>query len=185
MKKILTLSILALLFFACKKNNTTTPTPMPTITSSYYIEGKVDGVMHHSEYICPYNGCTETTGYYDEFMQMITMQRQTSATNSIGWNIRISDVTLDSWVVPDTLDGTWFTGNEHLDLSYYSGTWDSDHNFLVDNVVLGDTSFQMIVTSKAGDVLQGTFHGTLRNGSDDSNRVYVSEGKFKVHIVRF
>src|SRR6185369_4790139 len=137
MKTILKAILLITFLAGCSRhdddNSPVTPTPTPAPTgSTYFIEGKVNNVMHHSEYICPNTGCDMVNGNYDEFMQSIAMMRTTSATDPIGWSIHISDVDLNNWQVPDTLDGTWFTGFEHLDLSYYSGTWDSDHNYLVD-----------------------------------------------------
>jgi hypothetical protein len=169
---------------SCQDNDdpAPTPTPTPTPAPTYFIEGKVNGIMHRAEYVC--SGCGPATGNYDAFMNWITMQRTMSATDQIGWDIHIMDVTLDSWHVPDTLNATAITGNEQLNLSYYKGPWQSDNNYLVDGTVLGDNSFIMYVTSKAGDIIEGTFSGTLRNGSNSSDSVHVTEGKFKVKIVR-
>ena len=187
MKRYLIISIfLSLLVFSCKKDDDdpvtpTAPTPTATI---YFIEGIVDGVTIRAEYVCPYNGCEMNAGNYSSFMQWLTMQRTMSGSDDRGWSILVSDLMLDSWVLPDTLDASGLFDQENLDLSYYSGTWSSDNNYLVDGVVLGDDSFQLIVTSKSGDVIEGTFSGQLRNGSDTSDIVTVTNGKFKIKIVR-
>jgi hypothetical protein len=187
MKRLLIcLPVLISLFSSCKKDNTNqTPAPSPSSTgNTYFIEGKVNGVMHHSEYRCQYSGCDMVTGNYDSFMNAIQMQRTTSATSDIGWDIHIDQVTLDSWTIPDTLDASYPSGQPHLDLSYYSGTWQSDNNWLVDGVVLGDNSFNMKVTSKTNDIIEGTFSGQLRNGSNSDTTVTVTEGKFKIKLIR-
>lgn len=182
MKKwTLVILVATTLFAACSKDE---DNDNSATSDSYFIEGKIDGTMHHAAYVCPNPGCAEITGNYDDFMEWIQMQRTISATDPIGWDILISDVFLDTWSVPDTLYATSWSGEEHLALSYYSGPHISDNNYLVDGVVLGDSSFQMIVSSKAGDVIQGTFHGLLRNGSDFDDTVRVTDGKFKVKLIR-
>lgn len=166
------------------ENTEETAVVAPPTVNEYFIEGKVNNVMVRAEYRCPYAGCERSTGNFNEFMSMITMQRTVSETDGRGWYIYINNVTLDSWQIPDTLDASQYSYNENLRLSYYSGPHESENNYLVDNVVLGDNSFQMIVSSKAGDIIQGTFKGQLRNGSDTDNRVTVTDGKFRIKIVR-
>ena len=122
MKKLLAISALfaVSLFAACSSSDDDAATPTPTPTPSpYFIEGKIDGVMYHADYVCPYTGCAMSTGNFDEFMEWITMQRTMSATNPIGWDILITQVKLDSWTVPDTLDASSFFDNENLQLSFY------------------------------------------------------------------
>jgi len=185
MKRYVIISVfLSVLIFSCKKDiDPVTPFPPPTV-SQYFIEGTVDNVLIRSDYVCGYSGCEMNAGNYSDFMEMLVMQRTGSASDDKGWSILISDLLLDSWVLPDTLDASSLFDQENLDLSYYKGAWNSDNNYLVDGVVLGDDSFQLIVTSKTGDVIQGTFSGQLRNGSDTSDIVTVTNGKFKIKIVR-
>lgn len=185
-KSLLTIVLITGVFSAtsCKKKTDPAPTTTPTSsTSPYFIEGKVDGVMHKATYVCQIPGCSESAGNYDDFMNWIRMYRNTAANNPIGWDILIDNVTLSSWQVPDTLDASTYSYNENLQLSYYKGPHQSSNNYLVD-AALGDSSFKMYVTSKAGDVIQGTFSGTLRNGDSYSDTVKVTEGKFKIKIVR-
>jgi|GEM_PF-5851649 len=187
MKKVLLfVTMLGVFTSGCKKteSDSSSSSSSQTTTATYYIEGKVDGTMIHCEYRCPYSGCDITTGNYSEFMNNITMQRTISSTDERGWDIEISDVTLDTWQIPDTLNASSLFDQENLQLSYYSGPWQSDNNWMLDGVVMGDNSFTMHVTSKTGDVIEGTFSGELRNGSDDSLRKHVTEGKFKIKLVR-
>ena len=171
--------LISISLFSCHNNdNNQVPTP-PT----YYIEGKVDGVMHRAEYICPYTGCESSSANYNHFMSSVSMQRTTSATNSIGWMISVYDVNLDTWQVPDTMMAGDFNA-EYFDFFYYRGPWESDNLFESDNVVLGDSSFVLKVTGKTGDVMEGTFSGKLRNGTYTDSTVTVTEGKFKIHLTR-
>lgn len=184
--KILSLLVLAAMpFLSCQKDKDTTvnkqPTPTPAI---YYIEGKVDGVLYRAEYICEYNGCDMVTGNYNDFMETITMQRTMSKTNDIGWDIHIRDVVLDDLPVPSTIYATNMSGQPSIDLSFYTGEWSSDNNYLADPVVLGENSFELTLTSKAGDVMEGTFSGELRNGSDTELTKTVTDGKFKIKLIR-
>lgn len=183
----LILFFITITFAGCSSSDDNNPTPAPTpppTPSPYFIEGKVDGIMYRSQYTCGYAGCAQTAGNYSAFMERITMQRTMAAANPIGWNIIISQVLLDSWSIPDTLDASDYFSEEHLDLSFYTGNWESDNNYLVDGVVLGDNSFQMIVTSKTGDIIEGTFSGQLRNGSDSNLTKTVTNGKFKIKVIR-
>lgn len=184
--KILSLLVLAVLpFLSCQKDNDTTVNKQPTPTQAiYYIEGKVDGVMYRAEYVCEYNGCDMVAGNYSDFMETVTMQRTMSKTNDIGWDIRIGDVDLDALPVPSTIYATNMSGQPYLDLSFYAGEWSSDNNYLADPVVLGENSFELNLTSKAGDVMEGTFSGQLRNGSDTELTKTVTDGKFKIKLIR-
>ena len=185
MKRYLIISIfLSVLILSCKKELPPVVPVSPFTSGSYFIEGMVDGVLVRADYVCGFSGCAMNAGNYSDFMEWLTMQRTVSASDDKGWSILIGDVILDSWVVPDTLDASSLFDQENLDLSYYSGPWVSDNNYLVDGVVLGDSSFQLIVTSKSGDVIEGTFSGQLRNGSDTSNIVTVTNGKFRIKIMR-
>ncbi len=189
MKNFTTVALLFIImaFAGCSSSDDNNPTPAPTPTptpSPYFIEGKVDGVMYRAQYTCGYTGCAQATGNYSPFMERLTMQRTMSASNPIGWDIMITQLLLDSWVLPDTLDASDYFSDEHLNLSFYTGNWESDNNYLMDGVVLGDNSFQMIVTSKTGDVIEGTFSGELRNGSDSNLTKTVTNGKFKIKIIR-
>lgn len=178
------MSCLFMVMNSCKKDeNETTPAVVvsnPTAIK-YFIEGKVNNVMVRAEY---YGLSESSNSNFNGFMHMITMQRTVSETDGRGWYMNIDNVNLDNWQVPDTLDASQLSDKENLRLSYYSGVHESENNFLVDNVVLGNNSFQMIVSSKSGDIIQGTFHGKLRNGSDSQNTVTVTEGKFNVKISR-
>lgn len=185
--KLLSLLIVAVLpFLSCQKDTDDTtvnkqPTPTPAM---YYIEGKVDGVLYRAEYRCEYNGCDMVTGNYSDFMETITMQRTMSKTSDIGWDIHIRDVALDALPVPSTIYATNYSGQPSIDLSFYTGEWQSDNNFTSDPVVLGEKSFELTLTSKAGDVMEGTFSGQLRNGSDTELTKTVTEGKFKIKLIR-
>lgn len=185
MKKIiLSFTIVLALFTACKKSSSTPNTTTTPSSSAYFIEGKVNGVMHHCEYKCTLPGCDMSSGNFDAFMQSITMQRTTSATSDIGWDLELSEVDLDTWHIPDTLNCSSMSGKVLLQISYYTGPWQSNTNYMNDGVILGDNSFKMYVTSKTGDVLQGTFSGELRNGSNTNDTLAVTEGKFKIKLIR-
>ena len=184
--KFLSLLILAAMpFLSCQKDNDTTvnkqPAPTPAV---YYIEGKVDGVMYRAEYVCEYNGCDMVAGNYNDFIERITMQRMMSKTDQTGWDIHIRDVDLDALPVPSTIYATNMSGQPSLDLSFYTGEWSSDNNYLADPVVLGENSFELNLTSKIGDVMEGTFSGQLRNGSDTELTKTVTDGKFKIKLIR-
>lgn len=185
MKKYLyVLIFISLGFSACKKDKKNDPTPVVP-QNPYFIEGKVDGVLIKAQYVCQFQGCEAASSNYSDFMQWMDIERTVSATDLRGWNIHVYDVDLDTWQLPDTIDASAMFGNEHMQVSFYTGgEWGSDNHFLSDGVVMGDNSFQLIVTSKAGDIVEGTFKGELRNGSDTSLRKHVTEGKFKVKVYR-
>jgi len=185
--------MLSFLVISCKKDDQTdveNNDNSTTTSSEFFIEGKVDGVMVRAEYVCPNTGCDLVTGNYDYDFDWIVMKRTVSATDNKGWDILIEGSDLDNWQLPDTIGPSGYSGEIDLDLSYYvgngvNGSSYSDNNFIVDNVVLGENSFEMIVTSKANDILEGTFSGELRNGSDTDLRVTITEGKFRVKLLRF
>ncbi len=184
MKTYLSLLLIFSLFIGSCKKDKDEPTPTPP-ANPYFIEGKVDGTMIKAQYICQYQGCDMATGNYSSFMQMIDIERTLSSTDLRGWNINIYEVDLDNWQLPDTIDASAMFGNEHMEVSFYTGgEWSSDNHYMSDGVVMGYNSFQVIVTSKTGDILEGTFSGELRNGSDTSLRKHVTAGKFKVKLVR-
>jgi len=151
---------------------------------AFFIEATVDGEDIRAEYTCPTPGCDFVTGNYSEFGNLIYMERTVSDTDRRGWCIKIEDVDLDNWQIPDTLDASALFYQENLDLSYYSGPWQSDNNFSVDGTVLGYDSFEMIVTSKSDDIIEGTFSGELRNGSDTDFTVTVTDGSFRIQLIR-
>ncbi len=189
MKIYLTIFILAFaLMSSCKKDKQTENNEEPIIeeietTPEYYIQGKVSGVMLKADYVCSYSGCEFNASNYSSFMQIITMQRTVSDTDQKGWAIHIRNVDYNNWQLPDTLDASDYSNQIQLDLSYYTGNHVSENNYLIDGVVLGENSFQMIVTSKTDEVVQGTFYGELRNGSDTNDHLSVTEGSFKIKII--
>ena len=182
-KSIYILIIACLSFSACKKDKK--DDPKPVVQNPYYIEGIVDGSLVKSQHICQYQGCETASSYYDEFMELIDMERTVSASDLRGWNIHVYDVNLDTWQLPDTIDASSMFGNESMQVSFYTGgEWGSDNHYLSDGVVMGNNSFQLIVTSKAGDILEGTFSGEMRNGSNSNLRKNVTNGKFKIKLYR-
>ncbi len=186
---LLILAVFLVTLSSCGKDeaddSTDDDTTTTTTLKTYYIQGKVDGVMKTADYVCEYFGCDMVAGNYDEFMNSINMERSKSASDPSGWNINIYDVNLDELQIPDTLMASGsIHGSGELELSYYTGIRESDNNYTVDDVILGDESFQLIITSKTGDVLEGTFKGELRNGSYPEDRKNVIDGKFKIKLVR-
>ncbi len=102
-----------------------------------------------------------------------------------GWDIIINDINLSTLTVPKTIYlSNYGEGPEYFDFSYYSGPASSATNWLSDGIVLGEQSFIITITSKTNDVLEGTFSGTVRNGSDMNATKTITEGKFKIKLYR-
>jgi len=179
----LMLGLTLILTNGCKKedqdqNEATTPT-----TSEYFIEGKVNNVLISAGILTTE---TTTTSCYNEGTKTISMQRIVSDEDQRGWDIYIIDVELDNWQVPDTLDASRPNDQTQIQVFYYSGIHSfSDKTYKVDPIALGNSSFQMIVTSKSDDIIQGTFHGTLKNDDNPNLVVNVTEGRFKIKINRY
>lgn len=176
----LMMGLTLILTHGCKKedkDDSTTPT-----TSEYFIEGKVNNVL-----VSAGIPTTEaiTANNYNDVTNTISMQRIFSDDNPKGWSIYIFDVEMDRWQVPDTLDASQPDGQVHIQMDYFSGFHATDNTYNVAPVALGNNSFQMIITSKSDDVIQGTFHGTLKNNSSSNLVVNVTEGRFKIKINRY
>lgn len=188
--KTLLLAFLSISFLtiSCKKDEDPNDDNEPqTTVPEYYIVGKVDGNKIHADYTCEYTGCKEGSAYYSSFMGWIKMERSVAENDFRGWDILISEVDLDSWKLPDTLNLSSSFDDIQIEVSYYSSateSFSSDYNYATDGTSYGDDSFKLIVTSKQNDIIEGTFEGVLRNGSDISDTVSATEGKFKIKIYR-
>jgi hypothetical protein len=178
MKRTLFLSLIIATFISCsKKEDNTTPTTnnnvTPNTNSVYYIEGKADGVYIKADMI-PAGTMDSTYTYYKASVPLVSMTKYAnfSLSNMQSWGLSLY-YNLDAITVPHT------------------------YNCSVDDVVLGytpaggftypyvldpsDSSATLTVTSKTGDVLEGTFNGTMISPTDT---IVVTSGKFKVKVVR-
>lgn len=157
----------------------------PVINNEYYIEGKVDGGLLHATYTCPYSNCVETSGYYLEDMQMIQIYRRMSLNDYRAWEIIIENVDLNTLTVPTTITPSGTEENPlYFDVTYYTQASNLSPGWISDGISLGENSFTVTITSKTNDILEGTFSGTLRSGSDFDLTKTITEGKFKIKLYR-
>ena len=173
---LLALVIIATLF-SCKKKDTTpstnnTITP-PNTQSAYYIQGTVKGSVIKADMI-PTGQADSTYTYYQASTPLVSMTKYVnfSPTNFQSWSLAFY-YDLDAITVPVTYNGSI----DQLVLSY-SPPGGITYPYVNDPA---DSTTILTLTSKAGDILEGTFSGTLMSPTDT---IIVTNGAFKVKVVR-
>ena len=174
---LLSLAIIATLF-SCKKKDTTpsttaTTTPPPTPTSAYYIQGNVNSTFVNANQIQTAQS-DSLNNYYDGTTnpQYLSMsQFVNTPTTFEGFTIALY-YNLDAMTIPTTYNNA----TDQIVISYSAPAFGT--SYVNDGV---DPNTIVTVTSKTGDILQGTFSGKLYSSTDS---VSITNGAFKVKLFR-
>lgn len=173
MKHILLLFIVIATLGSCKKNDPTpAPTPPVVPTSSYYIEAVANGTLVNASQVQTAQS-DSLNNYYDgtQNPQYLSMAQFVNSPTSLqGWSIALY-YNLDAMIIPTTYNNA----SDDIVIGYTSPAMDM---YVNDGI---DPNTIVTVTSKTGDILQGTFSGKLYSATDS---ITVTNGKFKVKLKR-
>lgn len=177
MKHILLLAAIVVTISSCKKKDktpaaTAATTTTPTPTSTYYIQGNKNSTFVNANQMLSAQN-DSMNNYYDGTTnpQYLSMSKFVNTPTSFeGWGIALY-YNLDSMKIPTTYNNA----TDQIVIGYTSAAM---VNYVNDGI---DPNTKVTVTSKTGDLLQGTFSGKLYSSTDS---VTVTNGKFKIKLYR-
>lgn len=182
-RNIFLCTAMAICFSNCKKKSPALVDTIPVTSTSptEYIRAKVNGTLVEATYKFPNSDVVSNP--YHSADQRFQMERYVSSSTSQGYEIFLQDLDLDHITYPTTIRQTNLSGDPYPEMIYNNGNSGADGNFLINN--LDSTLFSITFSSFNNDVLQGSFSGKLRWGSNYDSTLTFTDGEFKIKLIRY